>query len=1425
MMIRHFFFVFLLISLPYLKMQAAGWNDNVPKLVAEPRMPELPQEATSIPWVANTVICLNEQTGNGDWQFLYAYSDDVPAPVGVDCQDFDFTAWDTKRWDNVKVPSNLSIQGYNIEYNQEYYYKRALTVPTDWAGHRAIIRFDAVYSNARVWIDGRFVRNHSGGFTTWDTDITDFITPGKPCTLVIGVTDLYGTGKGTWNPNGDYVTDPSGASYYANMSIAGINRDVSLIALPKDYVAYLHTVTTFKDRTFTDAYLDIRAKLGMVSGNAKLRIALMNKDGATVASDTMYFAKNDDGYSDEKELRLNVTAPDKWDAEHPNLYTLKTTLFVDNTLAYTSAQQTGFRQIDFGGIHGTDRNKVYINGQEVKLRGVCRHDVSNEFGRSTTKELDWKELSDYKKNNINFIRTSHYTVSRHLLDAADALGIYVEEENAACWGGPGMPFEEVFLSEFREMVTRDRNRPCILLWSIANESTWAPQFRLCYDWIRTEDPTRLVIFSFPATVPASETDVHFDIYSVHYDGWGSQKLGGSDIPVLHDEYGPSAVHHYYELQRDLSVRNAFGASIYKFWNNLFESDGALGGAVWAAGDEVFYVSDAITRIYSAQGHQEGSAIGYGNWGNVHDAYKREKPEAFLTKKGYSPIRLDEKIFTAIDDMLRIPVKNYFDHTNYSELIITYSIDGGPEKTATSPLIAPHAKGYLVINDAALPGADEVRLRFISNACEAMPELVIDEFLIRLTETKYIFYYTGVTPPDVKEDTLLKMLTVKGTSGDFAVEFDMTTGMINKAVYNEKILITGGPHFHVADIDHTGWTLDAVDGFKWHIIDESVLIVLQGSYSNGQKIDFFIILSDNGNITTIYKLTSSPFRNNDLGEVGISYDIPADIKSVDWIRDTRFTAYPDDHIGRAIGEALKERPGFETTPDPYGLPAPTWGWHMDMKDYSLFTRDDPQDGIVTNDFKTRRENIRLFNVNYDGTDSKIRVISDAEDAARVWVKPDWELVDCSDTARITYTGAWEARKDALVTNAYNVGLGTTSNYAYHGTERIGTAEMTATLHFNGTGVSIISDKDSRTWGHINIYIDGALSGSTHSRGDWGQSKRRILWSINGLTDGLHTVRIEVTAGAFALDAFAVLNKPLIEQKAQLLILQQWFWPALNWGSDPGTPGALAEGSTGLTNLQLTNKDNYKVEKVKPQYIPVTDISGAPEMMMEGVQRINAVLHPTNASRQEIEWRVKNAGTTGLTVMGAKLSAAKTGTAVVTATIEDGIAPGKDFVKDFTIEVKANRALASKDAVMYTANNTGTEAGHPVSILNDGVSGGLYWTDFASADGHYYADYPNDAVIGVKLGEKQTVSAIDLFILHDGGGCFTPVQVVVQYWDGSTFMDVPNQSITTGLSGNLAGGVSNLITFDVVTTNDIRLVMKHDFHAGMGRAIALTELAVY
>ena len=346
----------------------------------------LPIEASYIIPAEVEGMCSSSLLLNGDWQFRFA-------PQG--------------KWNTVQVPGELAMQGYAIEHDTPYLYRKSFTLPADYKGKRVILRFDGVYSHAVLSVNGKQVREHHGGFTRWETDVTEFVRPGKKNEIQLEITDR--------------IDDISYASGYAHHPIGGILRDVTVFALPEtcfyDFAAETHLDTLYRDAVLKVSYT------GRTAGNAEVVYSLTDPAGRQVPLPQSIFILKEDGNSNE----LPVRNPLKWDAEHPNLYTLTVTLREEGKEISRFSQQIGFRDVKIV------KDRMLVNGLPVKLRGACRHDIHPTLGRTTTAELDSLDALRFKQSNMNFVRTSHYPPSERFLHFCDRFGIYVESETAVCF--------------------------------------------------------------------------------------------------------------------------------------------------------------------------------------------------------------------------------------------------------------------------------------------------------------------------------------------------------------------------------------------------------------------------------------------------------------------------------------------------------------------------------------------------------------------------------------------------------------------------------------------------------------------------------------------------------------------------------------------------------------------------------------------------------------------------------------------------------------------------------------------------------------------------------------------------------------------------------------------------------------------------------
>ncbi len=936
------------------------------------RIPPVP---ALLPGTARPELCLNDRSGAA-WELLPTPAEGLPA-VDAACQDLPDGALPDAGWVPLAVPGELVMQGFDIENNVEYLCRRRVEVPADFAAdgagaRRVLVRFDGVYSNARVWADGRLVGAHVGGFTTWDCDVTDVARPGSSFELVVGVADVEGDNPGAHNPDGSHRGDPSWASCYAHHNIGGILRDVTLVALPATHVASLHVSTTFDD-AWVDATLGVELELAGAHADASCAVllGLFDPAGEKVLEERAAC----DGRG-RATLRADVAAPAKWDAEHPNLYRLEVTLEREGEVVEVVRERVGFREISFGGAHGSEPNRVYVNGREVKLRGTCRHDVSDAYGRSTTRAEDWAEVEAYRAANVNHVRTSHYPPSRHLLEACDELGMYVEEETAACFQGTGGKHiharPEDFLGTFAEMIERDRNRPCVIIWSLGNESAFerTPAFAAELAHARAVEASRPLIFSYPYTV--ERMPLPYDIVSRHYEGTGGV-LGAAHMPVLHDEFAHVPCYDVDELKRDPNVRSFWGHGLRAAWDGVFATDGALGVDLWSGVDDVFPLPEGTGGRW--QRHSRGTWPGYGEWGAVLDCHRREKPEAFLVRKAFSPVRMDEKDFVVSGGRLLAPIVNRLDHTWLSELRLVARADGRelPAEAVRVPDLAPHASGVL---EVALPG-DAGEVREVSLAW-TLAGREVDSFVMRLRPDVAGLPAAGAGAPTPELELTPAEIRVSCANGAL-FRFSRRTGTLEAAEWGGRAVVVGGPRLHLTGAElFRPWSPTLT---PWAAVEGNhVTVALQGGYGTRVPLQFFCRIYGDGRMDVEWQTRDTNLSASALSEVGLSFELADDVCAVSWERDAPYARYPEGHIARPRGRARRVCP--EALEAGYGERHPAWPWADDMFDAYL---SEPGDGawrVATSDFKALREHIRRYDVHFSAGDACVSALSDGRDAARV-----------------------------------------------------------------------------------------------------------------------------------------------------------------------------------------------------------------------------------------------------------------------------------------------------------------------------------------------------------------------------------------------------------------------------------------------------------
>jgi len=514
---------------------------------------------------------------NGIWKFHYAET-----PEGI-LPGFFARNFNDRSWKIISVPSNWEMQGFgdpifrNVrtpfppnppyvprEYNPTGSYRRIFTIPSSWKGKEIFLRMEKTASASFVWINGNEVGYNEGAQEPSEYNITTYLRSGSN-TIAVLVTKYS---------DGYYLEDQD---YWR---LAGIFDDIWLFAVPKIHIFDWQALTDL-DEEYRDANLnlsvDVKNYSSVITNDLILRATLYDRDKKAVK--IMTSDKFSVVPSGKQTVLLNagISNPDKWSAEFPNLYTLTFELLspAGKTIEVITGR-TGFKETEI-------RNQVfYLNGMPVKLNGINSHMQHPETGHTMDEATIRKDLSLFKRFNINCVRTSHYPPVIRYLELADEYGIYVvdetgDEAHATEYVSRDKKWEAMYRERARKMVLRDRNHPCILFWSAGNESGEGDNICAVIEEGKKYDKTRFWMYGGNAFAHPCE-----DIIGPRYPQLHSLITNVFLVPES-DDPRPSFLDEY------LAVTGNGGGGLDDYWDAFYNHPRSMGGAIWD------FVSTGITE--------------------------------------------------------------------------------------------------------------------------------------------------------------------------------------------------------------------------------------------------------------------------------------------------------------------------------------------------------------------------------------------------------------------------------------------------------------------------------------------------------------------------------------------------------------------------------------------------------------------------------------------------------------------------------------------------------------------------------------------------------------------------------------------------------------------------------------------------------------
>lgn len=652
-----------------------------------------------------------KQSLNGKWKFYWQRG------LKNQPENFQLTSFDDSHWDEINVPSVWQTQGYSVPYYyastfpkafsrskgkipsidhdmQEIgFYRKSFTLNENFNGREIFLHFGAAKSALEVYVNGEFVGYSQGSMTPHEFNVTKVLKPGEN----VITAKLYRYSDGSYLEDQDMWW------------LCGIYREVYLFAEPKLCLRDFYFKTDFDD-----SYTDSNVTLNMYINNYN------NIRGKMTASAKLIDSNNGEILLGTKETELSggneavtftetVKAPEKWSAETPNLYTLVMTIELDGKIICVKTYKVGFKKVEIKG------EKIYYNGMPLMIKGVNRHDFDCDNGWAVPREIYTQDLDIMKQNNINSIRTSHYPDDPYFYDMCNKYGFYVMDECEVETHGvrrKGVPgsnpvWTGAVVDRMQRMVLRDRNNPCVFMWSLGNEAGDGSNFMEMKKAALALDNSRQ--FHYEGDFDLTKSDVISRMYPTKdimeklgnkqpitislYDNIANQ-LAADSKPIKAEMYeGKPVVLCEYAH----SMENSLG-NFQEYIDDFEKYDNMCGGFIWDFVDQALHVKDENGNdnyLYGTdfQGQEPHKLIDIPNTtamtgSNVYfcangiiGADRKPHPQIVEVKHGYQNIGI-----TAVDASIgEFKLKNKFLFTNLSNFNCKWVIKAEGEEVLSGEL--------------------------------------------------------------------------------------------------------------------------------------------------------------------------------------------------------------------------------------------------------------------------------------------------------------------------------------------------------------------------------------------------------------------------------------------------------------------------------------------------------------------------------------------------------------------------------------------------------------------------------------------------------------------------------------------------------------------------------------------------------------------
>ena len=739
------------------------------------------------------------QSLNGTWKFHFVpRSDERP-------MDFFQKGYDVSGWDDIKVPSNWELQGFGypfyvgsgygikknppliaVENSPVGSYRRTFTIPAHWNKRQIILYFGGVASAFYVWVNGEKVGYSQDSKTPSEFDITPYVKQGENEIAV----QVFKFSDGYYLEDQDY------------WRFAGIQRDVYVYARSETHVRDYEVVTDL-DGEYKNADFHLFVELGKAGEGkikgAEVEVSLLDKAGKSIYNERKRWNAADRELHFKKEVR----EPLLWSAEKPNLYRLLIALRVNGKPEQYISQYIGFRKSEI------KHAQLLVNGKPVYIKGVNRHEHDPYNGHVVDEASMLRDIQLMKENNINSVRTSHYPNDPRWYELCDIYGMYVvDEANIESHGMGYKPdqclanqpeWEKAFIDRTERMFERDKNHPCVIIWSLGNETGEGCNFAATYKWVHANDRSQRPVHSEDG-IKGPYTDIFCPMY---------KKI---DVLINHSLYLPTKPLILCEYAH--AMGNSEG-NLQDYWDVIEKYPSLQGGHIWDWVDQGLYAKTPDGKFYWAYGGDlapKGTPSSANFCMNGLIAADRTlKPHIHEVKKVYQYIHFDPVAFTT----KQIKVTNWHDFIGLEDYKLHWTVETDGKAVQSGemdfPVMAARSSAFITIPMNLIPNdGKEYFLKleaFTKKEAPLVPkghQVAMEQWQLNPEGERLLnATWTARELVDKTVNTERTPDAITLTGENFRIAFSTADGEMTELLYNGKNLIKEGlqPNFWRALTDN------------------------------------------------------------------------------------------------------------------------------------------------------------------------------------------------------------------------------------------------------------------------------------------------------------------------------------------------------------------------------------------------------------------------------------------------------------------------------------------------------------------------------------------------------------------------------------------------------------------------------------------------